>query len=529
MIVQVPVAGQGGIGSPLIPLEVSRPVGLERAWHAQLAIDAARARVEQVTIHVNQTETLTVYDVTDGDKTVSFTEHHTDRFGVPLGPAGAAREAERRMLVLRAQGGQPKLATRNIPRVTLYVVTSLGIVHALDGETGATRWVVRIGHANYPTLAPGASDGRLAIVNGSTLYVLDPASGRTLWERKLGGGPGAGPALSDEYVFVPLLSGELEAYGLKNPVERPWIYKSAGRALVQPTVTPSSVSWPTDRGLMYVANANHVGIRFRLETRETIDSASSYLGPYYLLVASVDGYAYCVQEVSSDLLWRYSAGSPIRQAPIPIGDAVHVITDRDGMCCVSLDKGEERWWAPSVTGFLAASRDRIYVSDRTGQITVLDARSGGRIASMPGQYVDLRVPNLLTDRVYVGSRTGTIQCLREIGAVWPTIHLYDSVEAKKKPEIVQKVEPEGPPPLPPGRPPGGDDPFGGAGADNPFAAGAPPQPDKAPDQDDPLAGPPAVPPAGPDAAPPPPGGGPPVTPPAGADNPFGAPDDDPFK
>src|SRR5688500_4394073 len=114
--------------------------GLRRAWYTQVRVDPARSRVLQLTLHKD----------------------------------------------------------------LLLVLTDQAIVHALDAGSGATRWVTQFGNPSFPSLGPAANDQYVAVVNGSTLYLLDRLSGTATAEQSLGGGPGGGPALSAAHAFAPL-------------------------------------------------------------------------------------------------------------------------------------------------------------------------------------------------------------------------------------------------------------------------------------------------------------------------------------
>src|SRR5215211_5069786 len=94
----------------------------------------------------------------------------------------------------------------------LTVLTSAGVVQELNALTGKTYWTAPIGNENYPSLGPAGNDKFVAIVNGSTLYVLDRVDGKPVIIRSVGGAPGAAPALSEKYIFIPLVNGRVEAY-----------------------------------------------------------------------------------------------------------------------------------------------------------------------------------------------------------------------------------------------------------------------------------------------------------------------------
>jgi outer membrane protein assembly factor BamB len=464
--------------------------GLTRTWFTQVELDRARGRVAYVTQHVSSTDAYTVFEVTyDGGET-TFSERDLDRFGDPLGKEGAEKLAKHRVDDLQRAGRNPSLTKRVIPEITLYMMTDQGVVHAIDAETGRTQWTTPVGSPRHPSVAPGANDEYVAVVNGSTLYVLHKQDGRVAWQLQAKGAPGAGPAVTDRYVFVPMVSGAIESYELKNHRQPPWIFRSHGRAVIQPIYTGFNIAWPTDRGDLYVAEGNQNNIRYRLETNDAIVAKASQLPatedfPPRLLTASIDGYLYCLHENSGAIQWRFSTGEPVSSSPIVVGDAIYVITDDRSMFKLSADVGTEQWWIPGMAQFVAASPSRLYCINAARRLAILDAATGSLIGSLPTETMDLAFVNQQTDRIFIGTTRGTIQCLREVQHKWPHLHI-DLAEKEAKPKPRKKVakpqeEPEEKPEaLDPfgspvggegGAPAGGGDPFG-TGGDDPFGGGS---------------------------------------------------------
>jgi hypothetical protein len=244
-----------------------------------------------------------------------------------------------------------------------------------------------------------------------------------------------------------------------------------------------------------------------MELQEPIVSPATYFAPSKLLAASIDGYVYCVHETNGDEFWKFSTGEAISQSPIPIGESVYAVTDKGSMFCLDQKTGAEKWWAPQIKRFVAASKDRLYCLGHTGRLVILDAKTGGRMASLGTEVLDIFYPNTDTDRILVATKTGVIQCLRETELQWPLVHVnLAEIEKQKRPEIKQEglgeqAKPEAQPgEAQPGaaKPPAGEDPFGApaagaAPAAEPPAGGAPA------DAADPFGAPPAAgaaPPAG---------------------------------
>jgi hypothetical protein len=93
---------------------------------------------------------------------------------------------------------------------------------------------------------------------------------------------------------------------------------------------------------------------------------------------------------------------------------------------------------PKVEQFLAASRERVFASDDLGRLIVLDAKTGGRLSTLPVSGMNLLPVNTITDRIYLASDTGLIQCLHDIDAPEPIMHnvvveTAEPAEGEKKP------------------------------------------------------------------------------------------------
>jgi outer membrane protein assembly factor BamB len=383
----------------LISREQARHLGLERAWFSRVRLDPARNQVERALLA--------------GDR--------------------------------------------------LTVLTSAGVVHEFDANTGKTMWIAPIGNPRYPSLGPDANLRHVALLNGSTLYVLDKTNGRPIIVRPVGGAPGASPALAKEHVFVALLDGRTEGYPLGEQTISPWYFQSYGRAMVPPLATPHSIVWSTDAGHVYVGDSQKLGVRFRVETGSEIIAAPAYRPPY-IYVATLSGELFAIHELTGERRWRYSAGFFVSRAPAAVGDRIFITTDEPALHCVNATKGQTLWVAPNITQFAAVSRNRVYGVDELNALVVLDAASGALLERMPTEGTNALV-NDQTDRLFLVSIDGIVQCLHEIGAQEPIFHHPPETEEPPADEAAAPVvEPASPPadaePETPTPPAFDDDPFG---------------------------------------------------------------------
>lgn len=360
------------------------------------------------------------------------------------------RDEARRMGLERAWSSQVELdrSRHRVERAILKddrltVLTTAGVVHEIDALTGSSLWTAPFGNANYPSLGPAADDKHVAVVNGSTLYVLRRKDGKPLFDRRIvGGAPGAAPAVAAEYVFVPLINGRMEGYPLNQNEDKshtPWYYQSSGRAMVPPLATKENLIWSTDKGYVYVAASLSPAVRFRLESASDIIASPAYHSPL-VYAGTTSGDLYALNDVSGERAWKYSAGYSIDRAPAAVGDRVYVTTAEPAMHCVDAKTGAALWVAPKVTQFAAASNHRVYGIDDLGALVVLDGKTGALLDRMPTDGTAAALVNDQTDRLYLISNGGLVQCLHEIGAKTPVYHNSPPAE-EPKPETDAKPKP----------------------------------------------------------------------------------------
>ena len=408
------------VSTLIAPNEASR-FGLERMWFTRIQFDRARGRITHIQHHVSSTNGYTVYEVLSERGRTVITDPDVDRFGDVLGRERAEKEANNLVTQLERADLKPELKTQVFPVTSLVVVSDTGTVQYIDAETGRTRWSVSVGNPRYLTTAPGINDHYVAVANGSSIYVLDHATGNIVWRRQAVGVPGAGPALSERKVFVPMSGGTIEAYELENYRNTPWIFKGHGRAMIQPVIVSTTVAWPTDRGHLYVAEANLAGIQYRLETDRSIAAPATPLPPNRIVCTGTDGYVYCIQEASGRLVWRFSTGEPILSSALGVEEAVYVVTDDDNLFRLNATTGLQDWSISGMRQVVSASKDRLYCLGDTGRLTILDANTGSLIGTLATESLDVHMINHQTDRIILGSSTGLIQCLRETQNEWPII------------------------------------------------------------------------------------------------------------
>ena len=380
---------------------------------------------------------------------------------------------------------------------TLFVQTDQGVFEAIDAETGKRLWTTQIGDRVYPTFAPGANPKFVALVNGSTLYLLNRFNGKLLWKIQLSGAPSAGPALSLQRVYVPLSDGMIVSYvlkSMKDPLEGlgqllkdenstpekaaarevgqrdalrlsqekipPLTCRGPGRPLAAPLVTRQNadeeyVAWTTERGYLCVGRIDRTregsfALLYRLHTGAPISGQPCYLPPNpdavgdsgVIFAASEDGFVYAVRDRDGQQLWRFSTGNPIVESPVVLGRFVLVTNQLGGMYCLdAANMGSQVWWSPEVARVVAASKQKIYAADRTGRLRVLDGRNGTLLDAIATESLPVKLTNSETDRILLASDTGLVQCLHEVGLSQPLVRRLPVAEEQSAPTALETKKP----------------------------------------------------------------------------------------
>lgn len=418
-------------GGLITPSQANRH-GLKRAWFTQIRMTPGGTGIVDLRLHISSISAQSLFRVvSDQGPVYTFSDRNLDIFGEPLGQEGAGKAAAEKVRLLRHEGIESRIEQAVVPDVTIYATTGSGLVYAIDAETGQQRWLTVVGKTRYPTTPPAVTDRHVAVVNGQTLYILQADTGVIIAERRVVGGPGAGPTIVGNTAYVPMLNGHLKAYSF-GPDTFPWplTYRSQGSVHIQPTAAGDRVAWANDAGdISILANGKH-GIRYRLRLTEKVAGPIIYVPPQQILGVTVSGNLYSFDVMTGQMMWRYASGDASIEPAAIVGDNVFLMTRDHGLHAVSVTAGRRVW--PSsfeqARKFVAATADRVYCTTDMGQMVALDAKTGRQVSQIPLSLNDRVFANNQTDRIYIATPDGALQCLHELGAVLPTLHLVEPVE-----------------------------------------------------------------------------------------------------
>lgn len=369
-------------------------------------------------------------------------------------------------------GGRTKITHITQDEGTLFVQTSDAMLYALDTETGRLIWSQQVGEPSRPTQKIGSNgkanaeaseqalldrvlektdtsdraisqrhDKVIAVANGSTLYLLNRADGSIFldpknnvpWKLQLRSVPEAAPLVTDDMIFVPTAGGLIEVYMITDSRRSSAMLSSTGRNHEPPVQVGDRIAWATDKGILQITQPKNVTIRHRIETTGPI-TTSLVPNPPLVYAGSVDGFVYCINETTGDIVWKLTTGSPVRDTPVLVKGAIFVTSEEGGMFRADALSGHQAWFNPAPKHLLAVSPTKVYALDSLSRLLIINAKSGATVDRLEMPEMIEPVLNDETDRIFLKTEAGLIQCLHEIGAEQPQNYELPKIVEKKPAE-----------------------------------------------------------------------------------------------
>ena len=446
--------------------------GLVNEWFTQIEV-GARSDIVNMELQINEDLATRFFLVEYGGNVERISQFELDAFGNERGIEGAEEWANIRKEIVMAELAVKRrndipvtVRPITLPKSTIYTVTTRGRVIAVDADTGEHRWHTTVGNPKFRTAGVGSSKTHVAVVNGSTVYCLSAAEGKILWQRDCNRAPSAPPSVGAENIYVPLINGRLEVFSIEGKGKFSKSFLSFGASNSQPLLTSNTVSWATKDGYYAVAPYRARAIQFRLNTGNSFVGAGAD-GQGKIFVNTVGGSIFALDEASGSVLWEYSTGDRIRTTPFVRDGCVFCISIEDRLYRIDAERGlpTAGWEKPidGVSKYVGMSQNRIYVLDSVGNLVALDPNTGAKVASVPGRELSLVLPNVDSDRIYVGHGKGSLRCYREAANTYPVFHadlgellVNANRPVEQEPDPAEEVADE-------------DDPFASSEEDDPFA------------------------------------------------------------
>jgi len=365
-----------------------------------------------------------------GDKAAAADAANPDAAG---GPAPAA-DAPAGEVAAGANAAAPLADAAASPASPASPATSEAPAGTFKAEDGKIKPILRV----------------VAVVNGTDLYLLNRSDGLPLideksheqWKVSLRNTPMAGPVVGDQFVYVPTAGSRVEIYDITDLKDGVKYGNGSGDVTVPPVRFGKRIAWCSDKGVVNLTLPDGTTVR-GVETGEPVAAPISAEWPH-VYVGTLNGSLFSIPETGEQYFWKFSVGSPIRQRPIGLPDAVYVLPDDGGMFRVAPADGKQQWFNAESRNFLASSPTKVYTMDGLGRMLVLDAKTGSAVDSIQLPAAVVPVANSQTDRILLASADGLLQSMHEAELTDP----QDYITEPAPPPL-----PVPPPPKPKAKPP----------------------------------------------------------------------------
>ena len=84
---------------------------------------------------------------------------------------------------------------------------------------------------------------------------------------------------------------------------------------------------------------------------------------------------------------------------------------KDSPAKQQLKEGSESWFNPDIARILAVTPNRVFGLDKKGDMRIVDTETGKALRTVQTGGVSIPITNHLTDRIYLASTDGLIQCI----------------------------------------------------------------------------------------------------------------------
>jgi outer membrane protein assembly factor BamB len=319
----------------------------------------------------------------------------------------------------------------------LFAASDKGLLHCLDAETGAIRWSQSISSTPGEVFSPALTKTFVYVTSNSQASQLDRATGQILFTRKLPSAAISGPGANDNFAYVQTLNNRIWAIAVrpdpeeenkKWPYKRKfslpaiaWFYDTGSPLKNAPIVLSDRVIFVAESGIVYACSLRERNLYYRFIPGSGIAAPVSFRNPN-LYVATVDYNLYSVDARTGVSRWRFSSGYPIYRQPVPFENEVFLTPEGGGLFCLSDADGKPKWVNEKASRVIAVSQKRVYAMSPTQQLLILDRVDGAILGSWLSPDFPVSAFNQTTDRIFLSTERGLIQCLAEKENVTPYMH-----------------------------------------------------------------------------------------------------------
>jgi len=239
------------------------------------------------------------------------------------------------------------------------------------------------------------------------VYVVDKATGESLWTAAMTGGVGASPVVSEGQLVAADYDGNVTAFAVETGDVK-WSHKLPNRVVSSPSILDQRVVVGCYDGYAYCLSMTDGTVLWKRQTAAKIRASTSASNGMFF-VASYDGFVYALSADSGEVVWRYGLEGQLASAPVSHGDIVIVGSPDGGVHAISVVDGSARWTyqtGGAVKSSPVIDDGLVYVGSNDKNVYCLDANNGSLVWQFKTGDVVLSRPDIEDGVVYVGSYDG---------------------------------------------------------------------------------------------------------------------------
>ena len=415
-----------------MPPHVAAQLGLEEAWKRHVYVPAGAQSIIDQQIFVHEKDPHEYIEIVAPEATADGSAAPTmevlSRVLIEVSEAeqkdAAVAEAKRiatnEIRRLKRRGVDASMRTSAVRRVYLYTLSGDGTLDCRNAETGQPVWRSSVGDPRLSYAKMGIDDEYLSLVNGGQLVTVDIATGEEILSSDTNHVPLYGAINAGDYALVPTIMNGVEGYSLSDPTQYPFSRMVDGMALAPPSKAPGTtrVVWGTDLGFVYVMElSGKPSVLFRLDTDGIVSASATGVNGDRFFFGSENGQVYGLRATrSGEVMWSRPYADPFYNAPLVYDDRVFLRSTYGNLFSLSIEDGFMTWpdSIANVDQLIAAFDNKLFVRLLSGHFSVIDIEEGKTLRTVFELLPRHFIVNAYTDRLYLLSATGTVQCLRPV-------------------------------------------------------------------------------------------------------------------
>jgi len=326
-------------------------------------------------------------------------------------------------LKLNWQFNLPIKQSENVDRLFifgkyLYVLTDRNYLFCLDRVKGSMRFDLQLASAGLPIGRPDYYDGKLWLMVGKELIVLNPLTGAIAEKRTIetiGRYVVYGPVRNSENIFIAGVDKRLHAIVAGEYWHRFMVTADNDSLITSMTVDDSLVVFTTEAGNIVCIRAQSPEKLWQFDISGPI-TAPVVRDYDWLYVGGEDTKLYKLNIRTGKAGWDapFQAQQPLLESAQLSWDIVYQYAGDKGLYAVDKASGKKLWQVPEGIGLLTEIGSKAYVLAEPGELVVMDNNTGKKLFSVNFAPVTRFTTNLLDPVIYVSDNKGRIASIAQI-------------------------------------------------------------------------------------------------------------------